>query len=123
MSDRSAAILQGDYQSMYSPLSAIVRRAPVTVGPEASVREALETMERERVGSVIVTRPEDGAPLGIFTLHDLLRRVALAGNDLAQPVIEVMPAGLAVLLLLRRNRLLPGAVVVLAAATLPLYPG
>ena len=97
MSDGSTSILQGEYQSMYSPLSAIVRRAPVTVGPEASVREALETMERERVGSVVVARPEDRAPLGIFTLQDLLRRVALAGNDLGQPVIEVMTAGLAAL--------------------------
>jgi CBS domain-containing protein len=97
MNEQPAAILQGDYQSMYSPLAAIIRRAPVTVGPEASVLDALQIMERERVGSVIVARPEGQVPLGIFTLHDLLRRVALVGNDLSQPVIDVMTAGLAVL--------------------------
>ena len=95
--DGLASILQGEYQSMYSPLSGIIRRAPVTVGPEASVREALAVMEANRVGTIVVAQPESGAPLGIFTLQDLLRRVALRSNDLAQPVVDVMTTGLVAL--------------------------
>jgi len=80
--------------TMYSPLSAILRREPVTVPLEASVREALETMERMRIGSIVVADPRSRAPLGIFTLQDLLRRVTLAGGDLAQPIACVMTSGL-----------------------------
>jgi CBS domain-containing protein len=80
--------------TMYSPLSAIVRVAPVTVPLEATVREALETMERARIGSVVVTDPERRHPLGIFTLQDLVRRVTLPGGDLQQPIATVMTSGL-----------------------------
>jgi CBS domain-containing protein len=79
---------------MYSPLSAIVRREPVTVPLEATVREALETMERMRVGSIVVADGRTRFPLGIFTLQDLLRRVTLPGGDLAQPIACVMTSGL-----------------------------
>jgi CBS domain-containing protein len=80
--------------TMYSPLSAILRREPVTVPLRATVREALETMERARVGSIVVTDPERGVPLGIFTLRDLLRRVTLPGGDLQEPIACVMTSGL-----------------------------
>lgn len=79
---------------MYSPLSAIVRREPIVVPFHATVREALETMERTRVGSIVVTDPQRRVPLGIFTLRDLLRRVTLPGGDLQQPIACVMTSGL-----------------------------
>ncbi len=79
---------------MYSPLSAIIRRQPITVPLEATVREALETMERMRVGSIIIADPQRRVPLGIFTLQDLLRRVTLPGGDLQQPIACVMTSGL-----------------------------
>ena len=78
----------------YSTLSAVIRRQPVTVPLQATVRVALEIMERERVGSVIVTDPQALVPLGIFTLQDLLRRVTLPGGDLHQPIAGVMTSGL-----------------------------
>jgi CBS domain-containing protein len=80
--------------TMYSPLSAILHREPITVPLDATVREALETMERMRIGSIVVADPRSRAPLGIFTLQDLLRRVTLAGGDLAQPIACVMTSGL-----------------------------
>ena len=80
--------------SMYSPLSVIVRRDPYTVPLEATVRETLEGMERLRAGSVVVVDRRRGVPLGIFTLRDLLRRVALPGGDLGQPIAAVMTSGL-----------------------------
>ncbi|HXH03925.1 MAG TPA: DUF294 nucleotidyltransferase-like domain-containing protein [Candidatus Competibacteraceae bacterium] len=80
--------------TMLSPLGAIIRREPITVPLQASVREALETMERMRIGSIIVADPQTRVPLGIFTLQDLLRRVTLPGGDLQQPIAGVMTCGL-----------------------------
>jgi CBS domain-containing protein len=80
--------------TMYSPLSAIVRPAPVTVPLDATVREALEAMERRGVGSIVVADRVRNVPLGIFTLQDLLRRVTLPGGDLAEPIACVMTSGL-----------------------------
>ncbi len=82
---------------MYSPLSAIVRRDPVTVPLEATVRSALEAMERARLDFMVVTDGGGRWPLGVFTLRDLVRRVALPGGDLEQPVAAVMTAGLTTL--------------------------
>ncbi len=79
--------------TFFSPLSAIMRE-PVTVPLEATVREALETMERARVGSVVIADRERRLPLGTFTLEDLVRRVTLPGGDLQQPVAAVMTGGL-----------------------------
>lgn len=80
--------------TMYSPLSAIMRREPVTVPLEATLREALETMERRRIGSVIVADRARRVPLGIFTLQDLVRRVTLPGVGLDEPIATVMTSGL-----------------------------
>lgn len=100
--------------SLHAPLSGLIRRAPVTVQPEASVREALEQMNAARIGSVLITNA-DGAPVGILTFGDVLRRVVLAAEaDLWRPVSEVMTAGVvrlgvdataydAILLMTRRN--------------------
>lgn len=78
---------------MYSPLSAIVRRDPVTVPLDATVRSTLETMERAGLDFVVVADRERRWPLGVFTLRDLVQRVALPGGDLEQPVAAVMTAG------------------------------
>jgi CBS domain-containing protein len=75
--------------SMASPLSAIVARAPVSCLPDASLRSALTTMTELKIGSMIVADRE-GAPLGIFTLRDVLVRVALPGRSLDEPVSAVM---------------------------------
>ncbi len=91
------SILHGQYQSMYSPLSSIIRRAPVTVGPQASVRDSLQAMDANGVGSVIVVLGDGQVPVGIFTLPDLLRRVALKGCHLDTPVVDVMTSGLVTL--------------------------
>jgi CBS domain-containing protein len=78
------------HQTMHSTLASILRRSPVTVAPDQSVHQALCAMEQHRIGSVVIADPETGAPLGIFTLQDLLRRVALPGANLQQPIAQVM---------------------------------
>jgi CBS domain-containing protein len=79
---------------MFSPLSAVIRREPVTVPLQATVREALETMERRRIGCIVVADPQTRVPLGVFTFQDVLRRVTLPGGDLQQPIACVMTSGL-----------------------------
>ncbi len=86
--------MKTDYQTMYSPLSAVIRRAPITVTLDTSVREAIGVMDQMRIGSIIVADPVRRLPLGIFTLRDLLHRVALQGCDLEQPIANVMTGGL-----------------------------
>ena len=94
--EHSKQIIQAQYtqfsseqQSLTSPLSAVIRRAPVTCTPQASVREVLERMHASRVGSMVAV-DDRGKPLGILTLPDVLVRVALPQIDMDQPVIGIM---------------------------------
>ncbi len=75
--------------SLDIPLGERLRREPVTCREETTIKEALQAMDTGRVGSVIVT-DDQLAPLGVFTLHDLLRRVALPQVDLTRPIRDVM---------------------------------
>jgi CBS domain-containing protein len=88
---RSASEFTDD-TSFSAPLSALVRRAPVTCERQEPIRRALELMNRERVGSIIVTDEQRG-PIGIFTLHDVLTRVTLPSARLERPISEVMTPG------------------------------
>ena len=90
--DLSKQALQASYarqatqwRSMATSLAELIRRTPVVVGPEASLREVFELMERERVGSVIV-----GQAQGIFTRQDVIGRVTLPGVALDTPIHAVM---------------------------------
>ncbi len=94
--EHSKQVIQAQYshssveqQSLASPLSAIIRRAPVTCSADTSVRQALEVMREQRIGSMLAA-DADGRPLGILTLHDVLERIALPQLDLEQPVMAVM---------------------------------
>ncbi|MBZ0093969.1 MAG: DUF294 nucleotidyltransferase-like domain-containing protein [Sulfuricella sp.] len=100
--EQSKQIIQAQYarssseqQSLSSPLSAIIRRDPVTCAPVTPVRSVLETMHALGIGSMVAV--EDGKPVGIFTLHDVLNRVALAQIDLDQPIIGIMSTHLTTL--------------------------
>lgn len=93
--ERSRSLIQAQYtqaslaqQPLSSPLSELVRRAPVSCTPQTPLREALALMHRENVGSMVVA--EAARPVGIFTLHDLLSRVALAGREMGTPMRDVM---------------------------------
>jgi len=75
--------------SMASPLSGIVQRAPVSCLPGATLHTALALMNEHKIGSLIVA-DAGGAPVGIFTLRDVLVRVALPARSLDDPVSTVM---------------------------------
>lgn len=92
MLDLSRQAVQASYarqaaqdRSMMGPLSAVLRREPISVAPDASLGEVFRTMERERVGSVIV-----GDAQGIFTRQDVIGRVVLPGLPLDTPIAAVM---------------------------------
>ncbi len=100
--------------SLHVPLRSLIRRPPACVAPAASIREALERMDGERIGSVLIAE-NAAAPLGILTFGDVLRRIVLSEEpNLWRPVEEVMTRGVvslgedasaydAVLLMARRN--------------------
>jgi CBS domain-containing protein len=83
------ASLAAEQQAMGRALRSLIHRPPVTCSAGATVGEALRTMKDAQVGSIIVTAA-DGSPAGIFTHHDVLDRVAIAGRGLGDPIAEVM---------------------------------
>jgi CBS domain-containing protein len=70
-------------------LAQIVQRQAITCVETTPLRQALGTMEREGIGSMLVT-DDSQRVCGIFTLKDLLSRVALQGLDLSSPISAVM---------------------------------
>lgn len=80
-----------EQQSMNSPLSSIVTKAPVSVGPEAPIRQVVETMVSGHIGSMVVVDDKQ-RPIGIFTQSDALKRILLPSLSLDRPISEVMSA-------------------------------
>ena len=70
-------------------LASYATREPVSCLPDAPIRTVLETMGRERIGAMVVVDLMRH-PVGVFTLRDVLEKVALQRVDLAQPVATVM---------------------------------
>lgn len=66
------------------------RRRPVTVGPDTSIGTALAVMEENRIGSVVVTDTGSRRPVGIFTLRDVLCRIAIPRFDIDRSIESVM---------------------------------
>ncbi len=94
--EHSKQVIQAQYshssaeqQSLASPLSAIVRRSPVTCTSDTSVREVLKVMHEQQVGSMVAI-DANNKPLGILTLPDVLERIALPQIDLDQAVLGIM---------------------------------
>jgi CBS domain-containing protein len=83
------AINTGQRLPLERTLDQIVLRPPVTCPATTPVRAVLETMQREGIGSMLVTDAQ-GALAGIFTLKDLLARVALGSPSLDAPIAAVM---------------------------------
>src|SRR5205823_4954044 len=63
---------------------------PVTLPPNATVREACQSMRDRRVGAVLVTE-DDHSLVGIFTGRDPVHRVLAEGKNAAHTTLaEVM---------------------------------
>lgn len=68
----------GAQYSLNAKLGALAVRSPVTCTPDTTLREAVQRMHRQRVGSIVIVDATHN-PLGIFTLRDL--RHAIANNE------------------------------------------
>jgi CBS domain-containing protein len=68
-------------------IGALIRRAPISVDPGTSVREAAALMARERISSLLIFQPEG---LGIVTDRDLRTRVLAEGRSPQAPVREIL---------------------------------
>ncbi|WP_420455296.1 CBS domain-containing protein [Rubrivirga sp.] len=77
-------------------IASLVGRSPtdlVTIGPDATVFEAIGRMVERNVGSILVV--EGDALRGIFTERDYLRRIALEGRTSRETAVrDVMTADL-----------------------------
>jgi CBS domain-containing protein len=80
-----------DSQDSYTTLSSVIRRQAVSFSPDTPIGAVLERMSAEGVGSVVV-EDEARRPLGIFTMKEVLEKVALRSADLSLPISSVMNA-------------------------------
>lgn len=78
-----------EQQTMSSPLSSVIKKNPLSVEPLTPLRQVIEQMAANSVGSMIVV-DEEQRPIGIFTQSDVLKRVVLPGLSLDTPISEVM---------------------------------
>ena len=85
---RSASRIAED-NSLNTPLRELIKRDAVTCLPDTPLKAALLTMQQENIGSMLITN-ERKQVLGIFTLHDLLKRVTLAACELDAPIEQAM---------------------------------
>jgi CBS domain-containing protein len=90
-------------------ISDVVRdRKPVTLPPQATVRDACRHMRERRIGAVLVTEG-DFRLLGIFTGRDAVHRVMAEGKSAARtklgevmtPNPDTIPAGMTAIEALR----------------------
>lgn len=78
----------GDSRLLHVPAGALMRRAPVTIDADASIRTAAQRMSGERASSLLVMR--EGRLVGILTDRDLRERVIANGMDVDRPLGGVM---------------------------------
>lgn len=72
-----------------APVASLLRRQPVWCGPATPVAEVLQTMREQHIGSMVIA-DDDGRPLGIFTLRDVLDRVVLEGDAMRAAIATHM---------------------------------
>lgn len=78
-----------EQHSLNTPLIELIKRAPISVNSNTTIQRGVEIMGEHKTGSVIVVNG-DGAPIGLMTQSDVVRRVVLGKVPLDQPITEVM---------------------------------
>jgi CBS domain-containing protein len=76
-------------QSLNTRLIDLIKRQPIAVNGATSILHAIEIMGEHKVGSVIVV-DGDGAPIGVLTQSDVVRRVVLGRAPLDNRITTVM---------------------------------
>jgi CBS domain-containing protein len=70
-----------------TPLKSLVKRAPISLPPTASIRDAAQLMQAQRVSSVLIV--EQGRLLGLLTDRDLRNRAVAPGLDINRPITDI----------------------------------
>ena len=70
-------------------LGSLKCRKPTTCRDDETIRAAISKLDESRDGALVIV-DKNNAPVGVFTLHDLLRRVLLKEGSLDQLLLEVM---------------------------------
>lgn len=85
-----AAPLPDSATLLATPLSALLRRAPLIAAPSTSIQEGAQAMRAAGVSSVLLVH--DGQLLGIVTDRDLRNRVLAQGLSPQRPLADVASA-------------------------------
>jgi CBS domain-containing protein len=72
---------------MNTPVSTLIKRAPISLPPHTSIRAAAQLMCEQRVSSVLII--DQGHLFGLVTDRDLRNRVIAAGVDTQRPIIDI----------------------------------
>ncbi|WP_301102668.1 putative nucleotidyltransferase substrate binding domain-containing protein [Propionivibrio sp.] len=78
-----------EQQTMNSPLTAIIKKVPLSVTPDTPIRKVIELMAAGSIGSMVIV-DDTQQPVGIFTQSDVLKRIVLTGVNLDDPIRRVM---------------------------------
>ncbi len=84
-----SASAAAEQHAMNRALREIVKQPPVYCQAHTPLEVALRLMHQARVGSIVIVS-DTQLPIGIFTRHDVLDRVALADRPLSDPISTVM---------------------------------
>lgn len=72
---------------MTIPAGSLMKRAPITLPPNTSIRAAAQHMSEKRVSSILIE--EQGHLFGLITDRDLRNRVIAAGLDTERPIMDI----------------------------------
>jgi CBS domain-containing protein len=97
---------------MTTPIRALIQRAPISLPPETTIRDAARVMREQRVSSVLIEK--DRRLFGLVTDRDLRNRVVAANMDTGRSIMDIAtlapltmdvqnPAFEALLLMARHN--------------------
>lgn len=80
---------QSGEQPLAMELGEVLKAEVISCRPDKPLREVLDILATTNIGSMAIVN-EDLHPLGIFTLNDVLRRVAIPEVDLDRPIADFM---------------------------------
>ncbi|TNF56301.1 MAG: CBS domain-containing protein [Burkholderiales bacterium] len=72
---------------MTTPVRALIKRPPITLPPQTTIKEAAAVMRDKRVSSVLIV--EQDHLFGLITDRDLRNRVIAAGMDTGRPIMDI----------------------------------
>lgn len=84
--------VSADVSTMAVEVSALLRKDPITIEADCTIREAAHLMSEQNVSSVMLT--DNGRLVGLITDRDLRRRCVAAGLSVDYPARDIMTEGI-----------------------------